>query len=258
MANDDETVGRIFSRREAIAAATRTGLVLASGGALHQIARAAFAQNPVKPVHLLASPALSEGPFFVDEGLRRADLTSGTSRPTVRHGLPLHLSFVIYQMMGNNYRPLSDAQVDVWHADVSGVYSDESNPMNHEDTSHQAWLRGYQITDAHGVVNFQTIFPGWYPGRCPHIHFKVRKHIASANETREFTSQVFLREQDADRIYSKEPYASKVSRETTNSVDMVYSERMEDGSMAGAHMLLHLAKVSSGAGYKSQFSIVLA
>ncbi|MEZ4688724.1 MAG: hypothetical protein R3A12_00510 [Ignavibacteria bacterium] len=38
----------------------------------------------------------------------------------------------------------------------------------------QTFMRGTQITDANGTVFFDTVYPGWYPGRATHIHFKVR------------------------------------------------------------------------------------
>lgn len=234
----------------------RAGLVFAGGGI---IAGAVNAEDGAtkKKVHLVASPELTEGPFFVDEKLNRSDLVAGSRRSTVANGLPLHLAFSVYKLVGKDYKPLVGAHVDVWHADVAGVYSDESNPMNHEDTSHQTWLRGYQLTDATGIAHFKTIFPGWYPGRCPHIHFKVRTFSTSNNATAEFTSQVFFRDNDADKIYSVEPYASRTSRDTTNENDGVFSERQFDGTMAGSHMLLDLVKAERSRGYAAQFAIVL-
>jgi len=256
MDNDDATVGRILSRREALASLAKAGVALVVGGGVSRLAGAAQ-QGAKASVHLVASPQLTEGPFFVDEKLRRSDLIAGSTRPTVAQGLPLALSFAVYRLTGTEYKPLKDAHVDVWHADVAGVYSDESNPMNHENTEHQNWLRGYQVTDANGLVRFQTIFPGWYPGRSPHIHFKVRTFSAAESVTAEFTSQVFLRDKDADQIYSIEPYVSRTSRQTTNETDGVYSERQYDGSMAGSHMLLDLAKNQSGPGFSTQFAIAL-
>jgi protocatechuate 3,4-dioxygenase beta subunit len=62
--------------------------------------------------------------------------------------------------------------------DAGGVYSREQA----EDT--QAYLRGYQITDSNGAVQFKTIFPGWYSGRtvsiewCEHIHLPALTKLA--------------------------------------------------------------------------------
>lgn len=257
MDSDDQQVGWIYTRREALVLAARAGVVLAAGSGVASLAKAFGASQSKQQVQMIASPALTEGPFFVDERLNRSDLVSGATRPSVVDGLPLLLSFKCIVLSGGKTRPLKGACVDVWNADVSGVYSDESAPMNHENTSGQRWLRGYQMTDSDGMVRFTTIVPGWYPGRCPHIHFKVRNFSASHQVTAEFTSQVFFREADQNRIYAAEPYRSHTNRQTTNESDGVFNERLSDGSMAGSHMLLDLAKHPSGKGHAAQFSILL-
>ncbi|HLK16685.1 MAG TPA: hypothetical protein VKT78_17900 [Fimbriimonadaceae bacterium] len=253
MDHDDAMVGRLISRREALAAAARAGLVLASAAPLAAISSGA--QGDTRTVHLVATPHLTEGPFFVDEKLNRSDLTTGTNRPSVVNGLPLLLALTIYRQERSGPVQLKDAHVDVWHADVNGVYSDEANPMNHENTAHQNWLRGYQVTDAIGRVQFKTIFPGWYPGRSPHIHFKVRSYSAAEKVTAEFTSQLFFKDADARRIYAAEPYGSRGGHETTNAYDGVYNEFQVDGRPAGQSMLLDLEKRLSG--YQAHFSVLL-
>ena len=214
MDQDDAIVGRVFTRREALRAATATGVVLAFGGVGRRAARAAGAAagaGAAEPwpstrpaVQLVASPALTEGPFFVDEKLNRSDLLAGTKRATVAEGLPLLLSFTLYQLKQKAYAPLPGVHVDVWNADASGVYSDEDAPMNNENTAGQRWLRGYQVTDSAGVARFQTIFPGWYNGRAPHLHFKVRQFDrADKTAVKAFTSQLFLSDADRKRIYAE-------------------------------------------------------
>ena len=249
MHHDDKTVGRLFTRREALTTAAKAGLVLVAGPGLQQFGAAK------QKVHIVVSPELSEGPFFLDEKLNRSDLVAGTSRATVANGLPLLLSFAVYKLAGNDHRLLKGAHVDVWHADAAGVYSDESGAMNHEDTTRQTWLRGYQVTDAEGSAQFKTIFPGWYPGRSPHIHFKVRTYSVANPATAEFTSQLFFRDADAKRLYAAEPYASRGGHETTNANDGVYNESQVDGKPAGSLMLLDLTK--NGRGYQAHFAILL-
>jgi hypothetical protein len=41
-------------------------------------------------------------------------------------------------------------------------------------------MRGYQITDDNGDVEFISILPGWYPGRVVHMHFQVHLSTSSA------------------------------------------------------------------------------
>lgn len=255
MENDDATVGRILTRREAFQAAACAGFGLVALGGSRGFASSSELPFTPPGVHLVASPVLTEGPFFVDENLNRSDLIAGSTRHSVKNGVPLQVSFTLYKLSGSNHAPLKDAHIDVWHADAIGVYSDESNPMNHENTSRQTWLRGCQVTDGAGSAAFKTIFPGWYPGRTPHIHFKIRTYSAAAKATAEFTSQLFFKDADGGRIYRGDPYTGR--HDTTNANDNVYNERQYDGTSAGEHMLLDLKKLSGSAGYSANFTVVL-
>jgi hypothetical protein len=66
-----------------------------------------------------------------------------------------------------NCLPMPNVRVNIWHCDKDGNYSGYGNQTG------KTYLRGYQITDANGEVNFTTIFPGWYNGRICHIHFQA-------------------------------------------------------------------------------------
>ncbi len=259
MDQDDVIIGQILSRRAALRATALAGLSFAAAGLISRSARAATPAPTTQPhLPLVASPQLTEGPFFVDEKLNRSNLLDGTKRASVINGLPLALAFTVYKLSGKDYQPMTGATVDVWHADAAGAYSDESNPMTHENTSKETWLRGYQVTDAAGNVSFNTIFPGWYQGRAPHIHFKVRQFSKENKTTAEFTSQVFFIEADADKIYANPPYANtRGKRDTRNRDDGVFAEKLTDGSLAGDHMLLDLNKTADDKGYTTAFPIIL-
>ena len=256
MDNDDATIGTILSRREALALVSRAGVGLAFGGALAFDAKAAFQAKAHRAVKLVASPALTEGPFFVDERLDRANLLEGTTRPAVVDGLPLALELTVYRLEGGGYAPMPGVTVDVWHCDAHGVYSDTDAPMNHERTAGQRWLRGLQTTDTAGVVRFRTIFPGWYPGRTTHIHFKIRQKGADG-KTREFTSQLFFDDKTADAIFAKAPYLPPARREVRNADDGIYGERQVDGTVAGEHLLPTLSAAPGGRGHVARFAIAL-
>ena len=141
MENDDATIGRIWTRREALLATARAGLGLAALGGASKPGFAAPWGDTQPKVNLVASPELTEGPFFVDEKLHRSDLVGNATRHSVRNGMPLQIGFTLYKLTGSGHTLLRDAHIDVWHADAIGVYSDENNPMNHEMTGHQTWLR---------------------------------------------------------------------------------------------------------------------
>jgi len=185
----------------------------------------------------VVTPSATEGPYFVDEGLNRSDLTSGTTRAAVLEGLPLALQVGVYRVSSSACSVIEGAQVDVWHADTAGVYSDVAA----QNTVGQTFLRGYQLTDSSGAANFTTIYPGWYPGRTTHIHFKVR----SGNF--EFTSQWFTDDNVTDVVYSASPYSSYGSRNTRNDTDGIYN----------SSLLLTLARDSANVGYVGTFTLGL-
>ena len=117
------------------------------------------------------TPQQTEGPYFVDNMPNRSDIRSDPSDGLVQEGIPLHLVIHVYGLDNNGLcSPLKGAQVDIWHANSQGVYSDVSD----QGTTGKKFLRGYQLTDNNGTVKFTTIYPGWYQGRAIHIHDKVR------------------------------------------------------------------------------------
>ena len=82
-----------------------------------------------------------------------------------RAGAQLNLRMKIIGQ--DNCLPMQNVRVNIWHCDKEGLYS------GYNTETGLTYLRGYQITDANGEVEFVTIFPGWYPGRTCHIHFQV-------------------------------------------------------------------------------------
>lgn len=173
-------------------------------------------------------PNVTKGPYWVDEKLNRADVTSDTNNkasPNPRPGLPLTLQFKVSSYSAGNCAPLVGAQVDIWHCDATGLYSDVQN-MGGADTTGQNFLRGYQVTDANGTVQFTTIYPGWYSGRAVHIHVKVRLFDSASNTTTEATTQVFFDDATTDGVFAADaPYDTRGARDTRNSADNVYNNQ---------------------------------
>jgi protocatechuate 3,4-dioxygenase beta subunit len=187
-------------------------------------------------------PALTEGPYFVDTQLNRADIRSDPASGAISEGALLSLAFVVSQVGNNVCAPLEGAVVDVWHCDAAGVYSGVSDPGF--DTSSQQFLRGYQVTDRSGRAQFTTIYPGWYPGRTIHIHFKVRTN-ATGGQAYEFTSQLFFDEALNDQVLAQPPYAARGQRNTFNSEDNIYNDLL----------LLDVSRTADG--YATTFNIGL-
>lgn len=202
---------------------------------------------------VIATPELTEGPFFEDERLERSDLTGGTLRAAVANGAPFALQVVVYEMDGAAVTPLPGVQVDVWHCDALGIYSDEPAGMQQEDTQGQTWLRGYQMTDSNGQVAFTTVYPGWYISRATHIHFKIRKFNGAAT-TREFTSQMFFDDALSNAVQASAPYTGSAGR-VQNSADSIYME-VQSGEAVGPKLLLDVQPDGSG-GYTARFVVGL-
>ncbi len=109
------------------------------------------------------------------------------------------------------------------------------------------YLRGHQKTNSKGVARFDTIYPGWYRGRTPHIHLKV--HVGGDVV---HTGQVFFPDRISAAVYKKSPYRSRGQADTTNSSDNIY-----DGA-GGSRSRVRLARRSSGRGYVGTLTLGVA
>jgi len=182
------------------------------------------------PSSCILDPNLTKGPYWIDERLDRSDIrsdTHGLASPDPRPGLPLALQFAVHAYSAGGCTPLPGAQVDIWHCDGSGLYSDVAN-LGGTSTLGQNFLRGYQVTDLNGIVGFTTIYPGWYSGRAVHIHVKVRLFDASSNTTTEATTQVFFDDSVSDAVFAANaPYDTRGARDTRNAADGIYAGRSQ-------------------------------
>lgn len=248
---DDALVGRILSRREVLALLGAATVLSAcqpiastsapAGSSAASSSAAATTVTSETAIGCVVRPALTEGPLFVDEDLNRADIRSDPATGQVSAGVPLELTFRVSQVDAAACTPLAGIQVDVWHCDANGIYSD-TNQLGFQ-TVGQKFLRGYQVTDERGVTQFTTIYPGWYAGRAVHIHFKMR-----TGDGYEFTSQLFFDDPFTDAVYTSAPYNSRGERRLRNDDDGIFRQ-------SNGQMMLTVNKV--GAGYAATFDIAL-
>lgn len=242
MKNDDRRVGRLLSRRAALAifgasAASLTPRALAQTGAADPL----FAAPDC-----IAQPEQTEGPYFVDKALERSDIRLDPATGRISSGAPLALQFVLSSVTPAGACAVrASAQLDIWHCDASGRYSDVADRS--ADTRGQQFLRGYQVSDRDGVVRFTTIYPGWYRGRAVHIHFKVRVP-AEGGRTDEFTSQLYFSDELTDRVHAAQPYAANRGQRLLNSRDMIFRE-------GGTQLVL--AVVGDDRGYAATYRIAM-
>ncbi len=186
----------------------------------------------------IVTPQQTEGPYFVDNQLRRGDLRLDPATGTLTPGMPLTLSITVAQLNGGGCRPLNGAIVDVWQCDAHGQYSGVADRRQGVDTRESNVLRGHQVTGADGRVEFTTIYPGWYPGRAVHIHFKVRTS-ESSGRAGEFTSQWYFEDTVSDDVFAAGPYAEHSDRRVRNDRDGIYRR-------GGRELMLALQKTDEG------------
>jgi protocatechuate 3,4-dioxygenase beta subunit len=231
----------LLTRRQAIAFLGATGAAWLMGE------KPAFAQAPAGTSRSLCivRPEQTEGPYFIDERLHRFDIRADPTDQQMRPGTPLTLTFQVMRLTPKACIPLPDAQVDLWHCDAAGVYSNVQDPGF--NTIGKKFLRGYQMTNAQGTARFLTIYPGWYPIRTVHIHFKIRT-APIARRSFEFTSQVYFPDELTDHVHTVRPYSVMGTRRVRNPQDFIF----RDG---GDRLLLEPAQTNDG--YTATFPIAL-
>ncbi len=210
-------------------------------------------------VEVEGTPQQIEGPYFVDDVPNRSDIRIDTSNRSVQEGTPLRLILHVYDVNDSDgdgtgsCTPLKDVKVDIWHSNSQGVYSG----VQDAGTSENDFLRGNQMTDDNGTVQFATIYPGWYEGRAIHIHVKVRTFEGS-NEDLEWTSQFYLNNSINELVHTQPPYSNHGPVDLTNEEDFIYTGPSTDGLIqnnTGKHLMLNLKDDRDG--YVGTFTIGL-
>ena len=199
-------------------------------------------------------PEETAGPFPGDgtngpnvltmSGVVRSDIRSsiGTAKG-VATGVPLTVNLTVVDSK-NGCKPLAGAAVYIWHCDINGGYSLYSPGVTAEN-----YLRGVQVTDSNGVVNFTSIFPAAYSGRWPHIHLEVFANVASATNGRNniAVSQMALTEDVCKLVYATNGYSQSVKNmaQTSLKTDMVFSDgvSLQTPTMSGTTATGYVAKM---------------
>jgi protocatechuate 3,4-dioxygenase beta subunit len=180
------------------------------------------------------TPEVTEGPYYLDLDKVRRNITEG------KHGLRLDLRLKVVD--ASTCKAIEDAAVEIWHCDAGGTYSGFSQ----EGTAGKTYLRGTQLTDAKGVAQLRTIYPGWYQGRAIHIHMKAHVGGRAAGRTYKggrtaHTGQLFFNDSVSDRVVRLSPYSSHRGTRLRNKADQIY--RQAGGS--GALLRLRRRKASA-------------
>ncbi len=181
------------------------------------------------------------GPYYLDLERMRQNVTEG------RPGVPLKLRLTVVD--ATRCVPLENAALDIWHCDAMGVYSGftanspdgpphglggppPGPPPGMRNRKHDGttFLRGVQLTDRSGVVEFSTIYPGWYMGRDIHIHMRahVGGHVSDAKYEGghiSYTGQLFFPEDVSDAVANCEPYKAHHTERTRQDEDNVFTSQ---------------------------------
>ncbi|OAA64748.1 Intradiol ring-cleavage dioxygenase, core [Niveomyces insectorum RCEF 264] len=168
------------------------------------------------------TPESIVGPYFVAGELVRKNITEGQA------GVPVHLDMQFLDI--NTCQPIPNMLIDVWHANATGVYSGVVGSGGLNTT----FLRGFQVTDHDGVVEFDTLYPGHYFGRTQHIHVMSRlggKILANGTYTGgtvNHIGQLYFDQELSGVIEAMEPYASNWLPVTYNSDDFLTAQAASD------------------------------
>jgi protocatechuate 3,4-dioxygenase beta subunit len=206
-------------------------------------------------IEVEGTPQQTEGPYFgtpqQTEG-PRSDIRFDTSDGLIEEGIELQLIMNVYGVGNDGYCiPFSDTKVDIWHANSQGVYSG----VTEQGTEGNNFLRGYQIADDNGTVQFTTVYPGWYEGRAIHIHVKVRS-LEGLQDPFEWTSQLYLDNSINEQVHKQPPYSNHGPIKMLNEEDGIFAGPSTDGLVqtnSGEHLMLNLTEDVQG--YIGTFNI---
>lgn len=159
-----------------------------------------------------------------------------------RKGIPLLINFKV-QNVNDNCSPLESMLVDIWQCDSQGNYSEYRHQLDGNFTGSN-FLRGRQTTDSNGNVSFVSIYPGWYPGRSPHLHVEV----LTKKEKSVLITQIAFPEDISKKVYESSLYNGV--HDTPNRSDYEFRDSLKhnltdslSGNVSDGYVLNKIIKV---------------
>jgi protocatechuate 3,4-dioxygenase beta subunit len=221
-------LGRLMSRRRALG-------VLAAGMGSAALVACGSSSKPASNGSSQAAeiPDETSGPFpgdgsngpdaLTESGVVRSDITKSFGGASgVAEGVPTTLEMKLLDVAAGG-KPLAGAAVYVWHCTMDGQYS-----LYEGSVARENFLRGVQPSDGGGTVTFNSIYPGAYSGRWPHIHFEVYESLGAATSagSKLKISQIALPKDACERVYGAAGYEESASNLSQLSIDsdMVFGD----------------------------------
>ncbi|MDO5623642.1 MAG: intradiol ring-cleavage dioxygenase [Pseudomonadota bacterium] len=187
-----------------------------------------------------AQPTETNGPYPADgttasgqtlnaltlAGFVRSDIRSSVGGASgTASGVPFTLKLKVVNTNAS-CAALPGYAVYVWHCTKEGDYSMYSSGITGEN-----YLRGVQVADGSGELEFTTIFPGCYAGRWPHIHFEVyaTETVATTLPAGDWSlvSQMALPEDVCRSVYAQSGYGSSLTN--LNRITLASDNVFRDG-----------------------------
>ncbi|WAZ21488.1 intradiol ring-cleavage dioxygenase [Streptomyces cinnabarinus] len=230
--------------------ATAATLAVTAGAAPESPAASPAHAEPVAAAAVCTlTKEMTEGPYYLDGQLVRSDIAEDKT------GIPLKLALTVVD--DDTCVPISNALVELWHADALGEYSGFVGNNGHDEPDNGTFLRGGALTDSSGVANVTSVYPGWYRGRCIHIHVKVHTNVTLTSDgsftggQELHTGQLFFAESITTRVAALPPYSTNTVPRTTLAQDSIYDE----GGAASGLLTLTALGSSPSAGYAGRLTL---
>ncbi|KAK0628864.1 extracellular dioxygenase-like protein [Bombardia bombarda] len=180
----------------------------------------------------ILSPEVTEGPYYVAGEYIRKNVIE------TQPGVELVLDIQVLDI--ETCEPISDAFVEIWHCNSTGVYGGVNAGGNGNTADltniNATFLRGVQQSDAEGVAIFETLVPGHYTGRTPHVHVMVHTNgTAAANGTlldlsASHVGQFFFDQDLITEVEKTDAYKTNTQTLTLNANDGILGQSAEGAS----------------------------
>lgn len=192
-------------------------------------------------------PEATEGPYWVTGELIRSNVLNTEKGP------PVHLDINVIDTSG--CKPVTDAYVELWGTNATGVYTGVQARGNGDGTNTAIFtnaLRGVQPTAQNGTATFTTLIPGHYVGRANHLHTiihhgaKLLPNNTIQGGTISHVGQFYIEQNFLARVEAVAPYNTNKQVQTKNANDFLFNMGKQGGDDPVMKISLIGSKIEDG------------